>query len=344
MASGPGSARSPSSWSRNATAPRRPRRLARATGSVFATQGTRSPGRSATRCARPGWATGCCCACRSDCDERHVGLMLEAAQTARPSPRPAGSWSCSDRRGAAGLAKTLHLEAPRIATCVDHPAAASGRCPAAAVRTAAAAIVGRRRRDHGLQRGPLRRGRHPPGTGAAADRRCGRPGRARRRLAPATSCWSPAAARASPPSARSPSAADTGAAVGLLGRSDPADRRRAGRQPGPDGRRPASRYCYARADVTSPGRGQGGGRAQITAALGPVTAVLHGAGRNEPQAARPAWTRRRSCGRWHRRSPAWTRCSPRVDPASCGCWSPSAASSAGPGCAGRPTTPPPTTG
>ena len=103
----------------------------------------------------------------------------------------------------------------------------------------------------------------------------------RRRSATRTCCWSPAAARASPPSARWPWPRDTGAAVGLLGRSDPATRRRTGGQPGPDDRgrgppplRPGGRDLGAdevKAAVQEIGR-----------TLGPVTAVLHGAGRNEP--------------------------------------------------------------
>lgn len=74
----------------------------------------------------------------------------------------------------------------------------------------------------------------------------------------------------------------TGAAVAVVGRSDPAHdealaanlRRMADR---------GVRVGYARADVTDPER-VCAAVAELTAELGPVTAVLHGAGRNEPAA------------------------------------------------------------
>ncbi|WP_030593547.1 type I polyketide synthase [Streptomyces anulatus] len=77
-------------------------------------------------------------------------------------------------------------------------------------------------------------------------------------------------------------AARTGAAVAVVGRSDPARdealaanlRRMADR---------GVRVGYARADVTDPER-VSAAVAELTAELGPVTAVLHGAGRNEPAA------------------------------------------------------------
>jgi enediyne polyketide synthase len=51
------------------------------------------------------------------CDERHVGLMLEAARAALATAGSCRFVAVGDRRGATGLAKTLHLEAPAIATC-----------------------------------------------------------------------------------------------------------------------------------------------------------------------------------------------------------------------------------
>jgi enediyne polyketide synthase len=77
-------------------------------------------------------------------------------------------------------------------------------------------------------------------------------------------------------------AARSGAAVAIVGRSDPAGdevlsanlRRMADR---------GIRVAYARADVTDPERVHAA-VTQLTAELGPVTAVLHGAGRNEPAA------------------------------------------------------------
>lgn len=74
----------------------------------------------------------------------------------------------------------------------------------------------------------------------------------------------------------------SGAAVAIVGRSDPTGdevlsanlRRMADR---------GLRVGYARADVTDPERVRAA-VAELTAELGPITAVLHGAGRNEPAA------------------------------------------------------------
>nr|WP_044955715.1 type I polyketide synthase [Streptomyces clavuligerus] len=77
-------------------------------------------------------------------------------------------------------------------------------------------------------------------------------------------------------------AVDTGASLAVLGRSDPArDTELAANL-----RRMTDNGVtvrYAPADVTDPGQ-VGAAVARLTAALGPVTAVLHGAGRNEPAA------------------------------------------------------------
>ena len=75
-------------------------------------------------------------------------------------------------------------------------------------------------------------------------------------------------------------ASDTGAAVALIGRSDPAaDAELAANL----GRMQTAgvAHRYVRADVTSAAEMKAAVE-EITAALGPVTAVLHGAGRNEP--------------------------------------------------------------
>ncbi|MFJ5925620.1 type I polyketide synthase [Kitasatospora sp. NPDC092948] len=77
-------------------------------------------------------------------------------------------------------------------------------------------------------------------------------------------------------------AQDTGAALALLGRADPAaDTELAANL----ARMEASglRFRYDRADVTDPAQ-MAAAIGRLTAALGPVTAVLHGAGRNEPAA------------------------------------------------------------
>src|SRR5262249_22183812 len=55
---------------------------------------------------------------RSDCDESDVGTMLAAARAALAVRGPARLVVLQHGCGATGLAKTLHLEAPRVATCV----------------------------------------------------------------------------------------------------------------------------------------------------------------------------------------------------------------------------------
>ncbi len=211
-----------------------------------------------------------------DCDERHVGLMLEAAQAALAAQ--ARFVVVGDRRGAAGLAKTMHLEAPEIATCViTMPIQAA--MPTELVKDAADQIAADAActtgfsevhyDEAGTRRIPVLRPvasagpqRTPPlGAGDVLLVTGGGKGIT-------AECALAIAAR-------------TGAAVGLLGRSDPAaDAELAANL----SRMEAAgvTYCYARADVTSRADVKAA-VAQITGALGPVTAVLHGAGRNEPK-------------------------------------------------------------
>ena len=137
-------------------------------------------------------------------------------------------------------------------------------------------------------------------------------------------------------------ARDTGAAVGLLGRSDPAA----------DAELAANLARMAAAGVTLPlraGRRHLGGRGQaaveeIRAALGPVTAVLHGAGRNEPARSRRPRRGRLPADAGAQDPGPGGGAGRRRSGRRSSCWSRSAASSAAPGCAARPTTRPPTTG
>ncbi len=84
----------------------------------------------------------------SDCGERHIALMLDAARAALAHSGPSRFVVVQDRRGAAGLAKTLHLEAPTVATCVV-TLPISGEMPA----QAAADAVGRILADVAATRG-----------------------------------------------------------------------------------------------------------------------------------------------------------------------------------------------
>ena len=124
--------------------------------------------------------------------------------------------------------------------------------------------------------------RRVPTLRAAAGR--GRPGRAAAARTRTTCCWSPAAARASPPSARWRWRRDTRRPAGRCSAAPTRPRTRSWRPTWTGSRRPGSTLRYARADVTDADAGPGARSPRSPRTLGPVTAVLHGAGRNEPAA------------------------------------------------------------
>jgi enediyne polyketide synthase len=218
----------------------------------------------------------------ADCDERHLTLMLDAAHAAiAQTGGPTRFVVVQHERGAAGLAKTLHLEAPGIATCVvtlTEPGEGATLNVAATVRRIVADVAattgfsevcyagdGARRvpvlRPVADLAGPAQpRDQLPLGAGDVLLVTGGGKG--------ITAECALALAR------------DTGAAVALTGRSDPAaDAELAANL----GRMEAAgvTYRYVRADVTSVTEMKAAVK-EISAALGPVTAVLHGAGRNVP--------------------------------------------------------------
>ncbi|HEY2577501.1 MAG TPA: type I polyketide synthase [Streptosporangiaceae bacterium] len=213
-----------------------------------------------------------------DCGAQHAGLMLQAAQAALSHPGPCRFVTVSGRRGAAGLAKTLHLEAPTVpVTVVTLPLPAG--MPAQRVAEIADAIAADAAAndgfsevhytDEGDRAIPLLRavpdlpgggGELPLGAGDVLLVSGGGKGiTAECALALATG---------------------TGASVALLGRSDPtADPELAANL-----RRMEAAgvtYAYVRADITSAAE-VANAVAEVRASLGPVTAVLHGAGRNVP--------------------------------------------------------------
>jgi enediyne polyketide synthase len=225
---------------------------------------------------RTGLGGGVLLCLRRDCDETDVPLMLAAAHAALAGDGPTRFVAVQQGRGATGLAKTLHLEAPRVATCVlDVPVAAAPR--ADLVRAVLAEVAGTagftevRYDDGGTRRVPALRPLPRPARPAgpvpldATD------------VLLVTGGGKGITAECALALAR-----DTGVRLGLLGRSDPAgdpelaanlDRLSAA----------GVSYRYLRADVTAVEEV----RAAVAALrddFGPVTAVLHGAGRNEPRA------------------------------------------------------------
>jgi enediyne polyketide synthase len=207
------------------------------------------------------------------CGEEHVPLMLGAAQAALAGPGPCRFVAVQGARGAAGLAKTLHLEAPAIpVTVIAAPLEAglpTGLAEQIAADVAATDTFNEVHYDEaGTRRVPVLRpvtaladgGELPIGRGDVLLVTGGGKG--------ITAECALALAR------------ETGASVGLLGRSDPASD--AGLAANLARMAAAGvTYRYVRADVTSAAEMRAA-VADIGAALGQVTAVLHGAGRNEP--------------------------------------------------------------
>jgi enediyne polyketide synthase len=260
--------------------PRRSRTAAQAGGEwqVFAPPGhpLRDALASGLRSARLGDGVALCLP--ADCGTSHIGVMLAAARAALAHDGPCRFVTVQDERGAAGLAKTLHLEAPAVPTTVvtlplpaDMTAARAAELADAIVADVAATTgfsevhydgsgmrtvpVLRPVADLADHDGPL-----PIGGGDVLLVSGGGKG--------ITAECALALAR------------QTGASVALLGRSDPAqDTELAANL----GRMEAAgvTYRYVRADVCSAGELEAA-VAEISAALGPVTAVLHGAGRNQP--------------------------------------------------------------
>jgi len=213
-----------------------------------------------------------------ECGAEHAGLMLAAARAALSHTGPCRFVAVQDRRGAAGLAKTLHLEAPAVpVTVITLPLAAP--IPATRAAELADAIVADVAATEsfsevhydaaGSRRVPLLR----PVTDLA-DHTAELP------LGPGDVLLVSGGGKGITAECALTLARDTGAAIALLGRSDPAaDAELAANL----GRMDAAgaRYAYVRADVTDAGE-VAAAVAQVSADLGPVTAILHGAGRNAP--------------------------------------------------------------
>ncbi len=211
-----------------------------------------------------------------DCDEDHVPLMLAAARAVLALPAPARFVVVGDRRGAAGLAKTLCLEAPAVATTVvtlPLPADLAAEQASAAVRSIVADVAATAGFSEvsydadGFRRVPVLR------PVRLADG--GQPPLGAQDVLLVTGGGKGITAECALSLARS-----TGAAIGLLGRSAPeADTELAANLE----RMTAAgvRHCYVRADVTSVEEVKAAVE-EVRTTLGPVTGVLHGAGRNEP--------------------------------------------------------------
>jgi enediyne polyketide synthase len=212
----------------------------------------------------------------ADCDEDQVELMLAAGQAALAADRFA---VVQHGRGASGLAKTLHLEAPAVATTlVDLAGLGNGLdidAAVAAITADVAATTGFSEVHYDgelTRRVPVFRALppHPAGDPAPGDLPLGDGD-----VLLVTGGGKGITAECALALAR-----DTGAAVALLGRSDPATDAELGENL--ERMETAGvRHVYVRADVTDAGAVRAAVD-EVREKLGPVTALLHGAGRNEP--------------------------------------------------------------
>ncbi|MEU7874975.1 type I polyketide synthase [Dactylosporangium sp. NPDC049140] len=203
-----------------------------------------------------------------DCAEEDLRYALHGAKSVLGAPDGTRFVLVQHGRGAAGLGKTLRLEAPQLRTTIVHLPVGPGAIDKVVAEVGATATYaevhydGDRRLVPTLRAMPVRPSHSQAALGAGDVLLVTGGGKgitAECALAMAT---------------------DSGARLALLGRSDPA----ADAELSANLARIAAAGVtvrYARADVTDAAAVR---RAvdELTGELGPVTAVLHGAGRNEP--------------------------------------------------------------
>jgi enediyne polyketide synthase len=221
-----------------------------------------------------------------DAQEEHVPLMLDAARAVLSLTGDVRFVTVGGRKGAAGLAKTLHLEAPTVATTVvilpqpDDPAPGHLEDTVAKVTADVAATDGFSEVHYdaaGVRTVPVLRPLARTGR-AEAVRALNDEGI----LTDGDVLLVTGGGKGITAECALALGRETGAAIGILGRSDPAQD--AELAVNLERFRQASIiFHYARADVTAPDQVKAAVN-EVRRALGPVTAVLHGSGRNEPQA------------------------------------------------------------
>ncbi|HEU0300820.1 MAG TPA: SDR family NAD(P)-dependent oxidoreductase, partial [Longimicrobium sp.] len=217
--------------------------------------------------ARAGTGGGVAVCLPPDPDERHLPLLLDGVRAGLSSPR---FLLVQHGGGAASLARTLHLEAPHVAVCVaDVPAEAAdaARTVADEVRGATGGYTEAWYDARGVRRVPLLRPA-PPAAGTKPPLDAGDVLLASGGGKGITAECALALARG------------TGAAVALLGRSPRDDLAVAATLARFAGEGVRARYLAA--DVADAGSVRAA-VAEAEAALGPVTALLHGAGVNTPR-------------------------------------------------------------
>ena len=245
---------------------------------VFAPEGQPLAEPLRTALAAAGVGDGVLLCLPADADERHAGLMLDAAKAALAAPTGTRFVVVQQGLGAAGLARTLRLEDPSARTTLVTLADTAPTDPAA-VAAAVARVLAEvaATGEHVEARYTADGTRWVPALRAlpAADR-------AANPLGPADVLLVTGGGKGITAESALALATRTGAALALLGRSDPAgDAELAANL----ARMTAAgvRFRYAPADVTDAAAVRAA-VAGMAAELGEVTAILHGAGRNEPAA------------------------------------------------------------
>nr|MDT0656852.1 type I polyketide synthase [Micromonospora sp. DSM 115978] len=206
-----------------------------------------------------------------DCAEPALELALLGARTALGGPAGSRFVLVQHGRGAAGLAKTLRLEAPQLRVTIAHVPPIPEAVDWVLAEVAATAAFSEAHYDtDGVRRVPTLRAMPV------------RPTRIEQPLDPSDVLLVTGGGKGITAECALAVAVDTGARLAILGRSDPASD---GELAANLGRMTGSGLTvhYARADVTDAEQVRAA-VAEVRQTLGPVTAVLHGAGRNEPAA------------------------------------------------------------
>ncbi|MDI1461478.1 type I polyketide synthase [Catellatospora sp. KI3] len=201
--------------------------------------------------------------------EEHLELALNGAKTALAGPAGTRFVLVQHGRGAAGLAKTLQLEAPQLRVSIVHvPPVAKAVDWVAAEVAATAKYIEVHYDERGTRRVPtLRVMPYEPETTLPA-------------LHEGDVLLVTGGGKGITAECALAIAEDSGAKLALLGRSDPAEDAELAANIVRMGERGVT-VRYARADVTDAAQIKAA-VAELAAELGPITAVLHGAGRNEP--------------------------------------------------------------
>ncbi|WP_103532206.1 type I polyketide synthase [Streptomyces sp. SM11] len=205
------------------------------------------------------------------CSPEQLELALDGAKSALAGDQERRFVLVQHDRGTAALAKTLHLEAPHLRTTVVHTPVADGVADRVVAEVAATTRFSEvHLTEDGSRRVPVLRAL--PFA----------PKRTDQVLGPDDVLLVTGGGKGITAECALAVAERTGAALAVVGRSDPdqdqdlaANLRRM--------RDNGVTIGYAAADVTDPLR-VAEAITELTGALGPVTAVLHGAGRNEPAA------------------------------------------------------------